>query len=155
MSYNPIITVNTHINDTKIRFKVPFGFGGGDSNLYGYVLGDSVGGIDPMGLFDLSCYGDCIEERRWDLWKYAIPFTPVHKKMLPPFRVPKKSQPWTSPYSAGLYQLKKLNVPTKIRKNLRKAGRYVGQTLFMVDGIHDWYLIVDCAIDCQEDSKCE
>ena len=49
MSYNPIITVNTHINDTKIRFKVPFGFGGGDSNLYGYVLGDPVNFVDPTG----------------------------------------------------------------------------------------------------------
>ena len=29
MSYNPIITVNTHIKDTNLSFKVPFGFGGG------------------------------------------------------------------------------------------------------------------------------
>jgi len=35
----------------KWTAKDPIGFGGGDSNLYGYVLGDPVGGIDPMGLF--------------------------------------------------------------------------------------------------------
>ena len=29
MSYNPIITVNTHINDTNQSLKVHFGFGGG------------------------------------------------------------------------------------------------------------------------------
>lgn len=31
--------------------KDPIGFVGGDSNLYGYVLGDPVNGIDPTGLF--------------------------------------------------------------------------------------------------------
>jgi len=36
----------------KWTAKDPIGFDGGDSNLYGYVLGDPVGGIDPMGLYD-------------------------------------------------------------------------------------------------------
>jgi RHS repeat-associated protein len=31
--------------------KDPIGFGGGDPNLYGYVFGDPVNGIDPLGLF--------------------------------------------------------------------------------------------------------
>ncbi|MCC7538972.1 MAG: RHS repeat-associated core domain-containing protein, partial [Deltaproteobacteria bacterium] len=31
--------------------KDPIGFGGGDANFYGYVLGDPVNGIDPGGLF--------------------------------------------------------------------------------------------------------
>ena len=35
----------------KWTAKDPIGFGGGDSNLYGYVLGDPVGGFDPMGLW--------------------------------------------------------------------------------------------------------
>ena len=30
--------------------KDPIGFGGGDANLYGYVVGDPVNGIDPSGL---------------------------------------------------------------------------------------------------------
>ena len=34
----------------KWTAKDPILFGGGDSNLYGYVLGDPVGGIDPDGL---------------------------------------------------------------------------------------------------------
>jgi RHS repeat-associated protein len=36
----------------KWTAKDPIGFGGGDSNLYGYVLGDPVGGFDPSGLVD-------------------------------------------------------------------------------------------------------
>ncbi len=31
--------------------KDPIGFGGGDSNLYGYVVGDPVNWVDPLGLF--------------------------------------------------------------------------------------------------------
>ena len=39
------------VEDTgKWTAKDPIGFEGGDSNLYGSVLGDPVGGIDPMGL---------------------------------------------------------------------------------------------------------
>jgi|GEM_PF-1807914 len=34
----------------KWTAKDPIGFDGGDSNLYGYVLGDPVSGIDPVGL---------------------------------------------------------------------------------------------------------
>ena len=33
----------------KWTAKDPIGFDGGDSNLYGYVLGDPVNGIDPLG----------------------------------------------------------------------------------------------------------
>jgi hypothetical protein len=36
----------------KWTAKDPLLFGGGDSNLYGYVLGDPVSKVDPMGLFD-------------------------------------------------------------------------------------------------------
>jgi len=38
----------------KWTAKDPIDFGGGDSNLYGYVLGDPVSGIDPSGLVDLN-----------------------------------------------------------------------------------------------------
>ncbi len=37
------------ITDTNPGFQ-PFGFAGGDTNLYGYVLGDPVNWIDPEGL---------------------------------------------------------------------------------------------------------
>jgi len=36
----------------KWTAKDPIGFSGGDSNLYGYVLGDPVGFVDPSGLVD-------------------------------------------------------------------------------------------------------
>jgi len=44
----------------KWTAKDPIGFAGGDSNLYGYVLGDPVGFVDPSGLFEI-----------------AIPFNPI------------------------------------------------------------------------------
>jgi len=37
----------------KWTAKDPIGFSGGDANLYGYVLGDPVNGIDPSGLYDI------------------------------------------------------------------------------------------------------
>ena len=36
----------------KWTAKDPIGFNGGDTNLYGYVLGDPVNGVDPSGLVD-------------------------------------------------------------------------------------------------------
>jgi len=41
----------------KWTAKDPIGFADGDSNLYGYVLGDPVSGIDPMGLMDANSGG--------------------------------------------------------------------------------------------------
>ena len=38
----------------KWTAKDPIDFSGGDSNLYGYVLGNPVNGIDPLGLLDIS-----------------------------------------------------------------------------------------------------
>ena len=46
----------------KWTAKDPIGFAGGDSNLYGYVLGDPVGLVDPTGLFGLRD----IFESGWD-----------------------------------------------------------------------------------------
>ena len=43
----------------KWTSKAPILFAGGDSNLYGYVLGDPVNLIDPAGLFDLDCLKKC------------------------------------------------------------------------------------------------
>jgi RHS repeat-associated protein len=38
--------------------KDPIDFGGGDLNLYGYVLGDPVNGVDPSGLAGISLFND-------------------------------------------------------------------------------------------------
>jgi len=40
----------------KWTAKDPIGFRGGDSNLYGYVLGDPVNLVDPSGLVDLNLF---------------------------------------------------------------------------------------------------
>ena len=45
-------TYGNIFSETNPSFTVAFGFGGGDSNLYGYVLGDPVGFVDPTGLID-------------------------------------------------------------------------------------------------------
>ena len=48
----------------KWTAKDPIGFAGGDSNLYGYVLGDPVGGFDPLGLL----WGDEAGEDALNYW---------------------------------------------------------------------------------------
>lgn len=40
----------TIISDTNPTMNIPFGFAGGDTNLYGYVLNDPVNLFDPFGL---------------------------------------------------------------------------------------------------------
>jgi len=132
----------------------PIGFASSDFNFYRYVGNSAVNLIDPTGLFDMSCYANCIENRRWDLWKYLVPFTPVPKKYVPPYRVPVPSQPWTTPYSVGLYGAGRAGVPKSITGPLRRGGRFVAPTVLIVDGAHDWYLLVDCALECK-DNNCE
>ncbi|MEN8146955.1 MAG: RHS repeat-associated core domain-containing protein [Campylobacterota bacterium] len=49
----------------KWTAKDPIGFQGGDTNLYGYVLGDPVNFVDPLGLYgteDCSYYDDECQE---------------------------------------------------------------------------------------------
>jgi murein DD-endopeptidase MepM/ murein hydrolase activator NlpD len=38
------------ISDSNEGFEIPFGFAGGDTNLYGYVTSDPVNFVDPTGL---------------------------------------------------------------------------------------------------------
>jgi hypothetical protein len=45
------------ITDTAPAFEVPFGFAGGDTDLYGYCLGDPVNFVDPYGLFNPDLAG--------------------------------------------------------------------------------------------------
>ena len=52
----------------KWTAKDPIGFQGGDSNLYGYVLGDPVNKIDPLGLY--NCWFD------WAPWLGPYNCTP-------------------------------------------------------------------------------
>ena len=64
----------------------PIGFAGGDTNLYGYVLGDPVNFIDPSGLFALpqipqgvvnavTGFGDAISFGLTDVIRDATPTT--------------------------------------------------------------------------------
>jgi RHS repeat-associated protein len=56
----------------KWTAKDPLLFGGGDSNLYGYVLGDPVDLVDPWGLFD------CVIS-----WPFKYPYGCTPKKDQP------------------------------------------------------------------------
>jgi len=48
--------------------KDPILFAGGDSNLYGYVLGDPVGGIDPEGLWTMVITNGAKQELALKIW---------------------------------------------------------------------------------------
>jgi len=54
-----------------------------------------------------------------------------------------------SSYGAG-----KAGVSKSIIGPLRRGGRLVAPAVILVDGVHDWYLLVDCALDCKGNS-CE
>jgi len=49
----------------KWTAKDPIGFDGGDSNLYGYVLGDPVNLVDPTGLFAPAIVWGLVEVAGW------------------------------------------------------------------------------------------
>jgi RHS repeat-associated protein len=49
----------------KWTAKDPIGFDGGDTNLYGYVLGDPVGFVDPMGLVNLNLFENGSSDYYW------------------------------------------------------------------------------------------
>ena len=74
----------------------PIGFASGDFNFYRYVWNNPVNFVDPSGEFSMDCYAQCIEQRRWDLWKWVFPVALSPKRVLSPFRVPKSNQPWTT-----------------------------------------------------------
>ena len=50
----------------KWTAKDPIGFGGGDSNLYGYVLGDPANGVDPLGLKVFNCKQSGVGGHHWN-----------------------------------------------------------------------------------------
>jgi RHS repeat-associated protein len=57
----------------KWTAKDPIGFSGGDSNLYGYVLGDPVGFFDPYGLSPAPGMRRPFKDRKWN----NGPFGPI------------------------------------------------------------------------------
>ena len=78
----------------KWTAKDPIGFAGGDSNLYGYVLGDPVNFVDPLGL--CRDYWDRYLDH---LEKYAIQASGNKGFAIPPLAAlglyPKAWVPWT------------------------------------------------------------
>jgi RHS repeat-associated protein len=67
----------------KWTAKDPILFAGGDTNLYGYVLGDPVSGIDPKGLWTKDCISKCLLNYPGS-WIYLGPeFAPLLNLKLP------------------------------------------------------------------------
>jgi len=57
--------------------KDPIGFDGGDSNLYGYVLGDPINRIDPEGLLELCRTKGLLYHQFWRDNNQSIGFYPT------------------------------------------------------------------------------
>jgi RHS repeat-associated protein len=133
----------------------PLGFEGG-VDLYAYALDSPTNLTDPTGLDPepfFECWAKCIERRR-----YAFPFPllmPIPKGLVPPFRVPKSSQPYTTPLSVLQHLLGDLAPELGI--GLRDLGRIlspIGTVGTLGEGFYDWYVIIDCAKKCK-DRKCQ
>lgn len=63
---NPdFLSLFTTYSTNRWTSKDPIDFSGGYSNLYGYVMGDPVNGVDPMGLYlDMNLF-DSHEKKYW------------------------------------------------------------------------------------------
>jgi len=112
------------------------------------VFNDPVNRIDPTGLFDMNCYAKCLEKRRWDLWKWVFPVAAYPKRILPPFRVPRKDQKWTTIPSVVNHYAGGRSLRDFMRKipGIQRAATAV----LFIDGAHDWYLMFDCVFNCKE-----
>ena len=135
----------------KWTAKDPIDFNGGDFNLYGYVNSNPINKIDPFGLFDFSCYGKCIENNRLD-FLYVFPFSFYPKKILPPFRKPRKSQPDTTiPSVIGFY------IGSRTGRDLMRKipnVQRVSAAILIFDGFYDWYLLLHkCVEKCKDENE--
>jgi len=86
----------------KWTAKDPIGFAGGDSNLYGYVLGDPVNLVDPEGLFAPAVYYAFYYAAMFASGYWAIHESIPHARNLANFASPSISLPWNGePNSTG------------------------------------------------------
>jgi len=152
----------------KWTAKDPIGFGGGDSNLYGYVLGDPVGLVDPSGLS--SSFSDCLSKCAQDNIGLSVlaggmiiggqPSRTTRAKL-------KGATIGTStisrtlskrlPYRLSSYFIAPTNaIGTKAKSDI--LGRILGRWISVLGwGLlaYDITKITQCTTKCIEDNKCE
>ena len=95
-----------------------------------------------------DCWGDCIEARRLDYWQ-VIPFSAFPKRILPPFRVPRPTDPLTSiPSSLGHLLGGRSSA---VGSALRTGGRFasnIATPLTVFEGFFDATTVIACAGEC-------
>jgi len=137
----------------KWTAKDPIGFDGGDSNLYGYVLGDPVSGIDPLGL-------EVEEDNSKFPCKFTFPFNFPYKCTPKPEEKPikpeesgwgtklcKKSEETCQEYAEKMYDHCMQTYPSPVKST--PCGQFY----------HEMYNVCSSNIKsipiCKEEQKCE
>jgi hypothetical protein len=91
-------------------------------------------------------YGECVRENRADPAAALIALgSSVPKRIVPPFRVPYPSQPYTTPASVGAHYIR--GISPRAAGALRAGGRAVSKLatpLTMAEGIFDWGVLAYC-----------
>jgi hypothetical protein len=139
-----------------------FGFLGRSTNLYAYVDNATTIHIDPLGLVASSCcsntwtncWASCIEKYRLNYWQ-AIPFLPVPKILVPPFRVVVPTQRMTTVLSSIGNLVG--GGGTALGGALRGIGRVaspIATALTLGEGAWDGGVLIVCAELCRRD-KCK
>ena len=78
----------------------------------------------------------------------VFPVASYPKRILSPFRVPKSDQPWTTIPSVIDHYIGRRTMRDFMRKIL--GVQRVATAVIFIDGIHDWYLLIDCALECKD-----
>lgn len=161
----------------KWTAKDPIGFEGGDSNLYGYVLGDPVNFIDPNGLFysptlehrtyitDGQCMKSCLGEYSGIDFGLGLGLTLGSLPILSTRGKTSGATRGTSPISSGLskalpYKLP-FKVPTPTNAGMNIKTNNLGRALGRWAPLGGWGAlgfstghILSCIDKCTEE-KCE
>jgi RHS repeat-associated protein len=146
--------------------KDPINFDGGDTNLFGYVLGDPVNFIDPLGLKYQDCVADCIVENRLDLLAtlgtlvgalggVELPKTEKEKKKAVTGKKTKVSDKTTRLSRLGLKITKKWGTKNPYARHASKGVRGIGRILYwgalpllVFEGFYDIGTIGRCLVVC-------
>jgi RHS repeat-associated protein len=152
----------------KWTAKDPIGFDGGDSNLYGYVLGDPVNFVDPMGLTPSSM--DCIKScviKHYELGVLGLGLGIGGLPLISTRVKPGGATTGTSPISKGLaiglgntrlpWRLPAPTLKLGTKAKTAVLGRLLGRWIPLVGwGLlsYDITTISICVKKCKNDKKC-
>ena len=107
---------------------------------YSYALSNPITVGDANGLWPVFgedfnfCFSNCLDRENARLINYSIPFIPLPKSCLPPFRTPNPLQPMTTPLSSlGNLLGGRANVLGSL---LRDAGRLGSRVI--TPGLFTW-----------------